>query len=53
MARNFRELELEAIADPRRRANIERERRSLRQAICAAKIKRSERFNRNPGGAET
>ncbi len=33
MAKNFRELEREALADPRRRANIERERIALLGAI--------------------
>ena len=32
MAKNFRELEREALADPRRRANIERERALLNRA---------------------
>jgi transcriptional regulator with XRE-family HTH domain len=33
MAKNFRELEREALADPKRRANIERERTLLLGAI--------------------
>ncbi|MGA9635623.1 MAG: hypothetical protein WBQ41_10365 [Solirubrobacterales bacterium] len=36
MAKNFRDLEQEALEDPRRRANIERERALLERAIRLA-----------------